>query len=404
MIQELLAAGNGGCLEEGKYNNKSSKLSIQIHSLMVLWFRSSPTSTVGELRCPRCDSSNTKFCYYYNYISRSRAISARLAAPTDKRRRVRNVPSEAAAEKQERHRERVYGEIRPRREVTKWKSYFSFADWNGRFHRRKVFLFWTAAEHYHPVPLSSLLKIGQDPNPGAVIELNSGGEAPGCGETVSIEGQVCRTDSFFAGGEEYFIGKWEIVRSSLPDSPEILAIKVIRLEGILIVLEYDLYVVMKLKTEDADSMNGRAGRRCILDCVHGENSGDVEPVCQLQRRCRVNVRHLVHGITCYAAYVFFCVCQHQCPRDRNRPVMVTRNAADWPTWMSNESTRLTSFACESDRIWASIDKKAIGGRERLPVADDESINAGGFRVRNCNDRAADDVESSITAAGPMQLS
>ncbi|GFQ06557.1 dof zinc finger protein dof5.8 [Phtheirospermum japonicum] len=72
MIQELLGGNNVGIIK----GDQKPKLSNNIPSpggINILDASpSSPSSSAAaaaaeNLRCPRCDSSNTKFCYYNNY-------------------------------------------------------------------------------------------------------------------------------------------------------------------------------------------------------------------------------------------------------------------------------------------------------------------------------------------------
>ncbi|XP_020266681.1 dof zinc finger protein DOF5.4-like, partial [Asparagus officinalis] len=56
--------------------------------------RGEPPSTPHQtpIKCPRCESTNTKFCYYNNYNLSQPAISASPAAATGPKALLRNVP------------------------------------------------------------------------------------------------------------------------------------------------------------------------------------------------------------------------------------------------------------------------------------------------------------------------
>ncbi|XP_010941851.1 uncharacterized protein [Elaeis guineensis] len=101
MIQELL----GGALEERKISipgsllidpSSSSSSSTSISSTSLSSNSSSPSTTSEpqqNLRCPRCDSSNTKFCYYNNYnLTQPRHFCKTCRRYWTKGGALRNVP------------------------------------------------------------------------------------------------------------------------------------------------------------------------------------------------------------------------------------------------------------------------------------------------------------------------
>ncbi|XP_038971670.1 dof zinc finger protein 2-like [Phoenix dactylifera] len=101
MIQELL----GGAVEERKISipgsllidpSSSSSSSTSISSASLSSNSSSPSTTSEpqqNLRCPRCDSSNTKFCYYNNYnLTQPRHFCKTCRRYWTKGGALRNVP------------------------------------------------------------------------------------------------------------------------------------------------------------------------------------------------------------------------------------------------------------------------------------------------------------------------
>ncbi|KAK4260051.1 hypothetical protein QN277_003223 [Acacia crassicarpa] len=113
MIQELLGASSSGFISTGERN----KISINAASVLAppLPSPSLPSSTAGaattttsgataaaaassnsehqNLRCPRCDSSNTKFCYYNNYnLTQPRHFCKTCRRYWTKGGALRNVP------------------------------------------------------------------------------------------------------------------------------------------------------------------------------------------------------------------------------------------------------------------------------------------------------------------------
>ncbi|XP_008792599.1 dof zinc finger protein DOF2.2-like [Phoenix dactylifera] len=98
MIQELL----GGVVEERKISIPGSLLidpsssSTSLSSTSLSSASSSPSATSEphqNLRCPRCDSSNTKFCYYNNYnLTQPRHFCKTCRRYWTKGGALRNVP------------------------------------------------------------------------------------------------------------------------------------------------------------------------------------------------------------------------------------------------------------------------------------------------------------------------
>lgn len=100
MIQELLGGG-GGSNPLGSYGGGERKISIS--NILENPSPSSSTTTTTpttsstpenpNLRCPRCDSSNTKFCYYNNYnLTQPRHFCKTCRRYWTKGGALRNVP------------------------------------------------------------------------------------------------------------------------------------------------------------------------------------------------------------------------------------------------------------------------------------------------------------------------
>ncbi|XP_058069286.1 dof zinc finger protein DOF2.4-like [Magnolia sinica] len=87
MIQELLGGGVGGSSGEER------KISINGGVIEGSSSSSSSSSDHQNLRCPRCDSSNTKFCYYNNYnLTQPRHFCKTCRRYWTKGGALRNVP------------------------------------------------------------------------------------------------------------------------------------------------------------------------------------------------------------------------------------------------------------------------------------------------------------------------
>lgn len=109
MIQELFAGnstliGGGGGGDSNNNNNNISKLSNITPSSSPLSCtttstpaaasaNASPCANAENLRCPRCDSPNTKFCYYNNYnLTQPRHFCKTCRRYWTKGGALRNVP------------------------------------------------------------------------------------------------------------------------------------------------------------------------------------------------------------------------------------------------------------------------------------------------------------------------
>ncbi|KAL5984874.1 hypothetical protein ACLOJK_041832 [Asimina triloba] len=88
MIQELLGGGVGGGGEDRKITVGGAGVVVEGSSSS-----SSSSSENQNLRCPRCDSPNTKFCYYNNYnLTQPRHFCKTCRRYWTKGGALRNVP------------------------------------------------------------------------------------------------------------------------------------------------------------------------------------------------------------------------------------------------------------------------------------------------------------------------
>nr|GMD58665.1 dof zinc finger protein DOF5.7-like [Ipomoea batatas] len=217
MIQELLAAGNGGLLGGGESNNNAPKLSITDNSSGPL-VSSSPTSRSENLRCPRCDSSNTKFCYYNNYnLTQPRHFCKTCRRYWTKGGALRNVPIGGGCRKNKNAIVSASMGKSAAAASTKWKSSFLGGLEPEIQSSSKSFLFGPPQNTNHQYPFLSLLRSGQNPNPGAVM-MNSGGEAPGLWRNGQHLGQLQNGFVLAAGGEGQAVGMQELIYQRLMKS------------------------------------------------------------------------------------------------------------------------------------------------------------------------------------------
>ncbi|XP_077233546.1 uncharacterized protein LOC143875842 [Tasmannia lanceolata] len=88
MIQELLGGGGGG-------SGGGEEMKISLNGGVIEGSSSSTSSSQDNqnLRCPRCDSANTKFCYYNNYnLTQPRHFCKTCRRYWTKGGALRNVP------------------------------------------------------------------------------------------------------------------------------------------------------------------------------------------------------------------------------------------------------------------------------------------------------------------------
>ncbi|XP_068655181.1 dof zinc finger protein DOF2.4-like [Aristolochia californica] len=95
MIQELLGGGGVG-VGSGRGGAEERKISITggvVEGSSSSSASSTSSSEQHNLRCPRCDSSNTKFCYYNNYnLTQPRHFCKTCRRYWTKGGALRNVP------------------------------------------------------------------------------------------------------------------------------------------------------------------------------------------------------------------------------------------------------------------------------------------------------------------------
>ncbi|XP_019195539.1 PREDICTED: dof zinc finger protein DOF2.4-like [Ipomoea nil] len=211
MIQELLAAGNGGLLGGGESNN-APKLSITDTSSGPL-VSSSPTSRSENLRCPRCDSSNTKFCYYNNYnLTQPRHFCKTCRRYWTKGGALRNVPIGGGCRK---NKSTIVSASIGKSSAaaatsTKWKSTF-LGGLEPEIPSSKTFLFGPPQNTNHH-PFLSLLRSSQNPNPSTV--MNSGVEAPALWRNSQHRGQL-QNGFILAAGDAQTVGMQELLYQRL---------------------------------------------------------------------------------------------------------------------------------------------------------------------------------------------
>ncbi|KAL8473621.1 hypothetical protein ACS0TY_029781 [Phlomoides rotata] len=92
MIQELFSGNNVGIIggERNKFDGSPSHNSPSVSPSPP---SAAASATPENLRCPRCDSSNTKFCYYNNYnLTQPRHFCKTCRRYWTKGGALRNVP------------------------------------------------------------------------------------------------------------------------------------------------------------------------------------------------------------------------------------------------------------------------------------------------------------------------
>lgn len=213
MIQELLA-GNGGLL--GGESTTTPKLPITdtaaaaavalaavSSSSSTTLISSSPTSRSENLRCPRCDSSNTKFCYYNNYnLTQPRHFCKTCRRYWTKGGALRNVPIGGGCRKNKNTIVSTSIGKPTAGTSTKWKSTF-LGGLEPEIPSSKAFLFAPPQNNNHH-PFLSILRSGQNPNmsPNPSTVMNSGGEVPALWRNNQHRGQL-QNGFILAAGESH---------------------------------------------------------------------------------------------------------------------------------------------------------------------------------------------------------
>ncbi|KAK9067107.1 hypothetical protein SSX86_014432 [Deinandra increscens subsp. villosa] len=93
MIQELFGGAASGFLTSPSPSPSSSTTITTTTDAATTAANSTTSDTQKQLRCPRCDSSNTKFCYYNNYnLTQPRHFCKTCRRYWTKGGALRNVP------------------------------------------------------------------------------------------------------------------------------------------------------------------------------------------------------------------------------------------------------------------------------------------------------------------------
>lgn len=88
----------------------------------------------------------------------------------------------------------------------------------------------------------------------------------------------------------------------LPNNPEIITIKMPRLNGVFIILENNFKKIMEGCWHNRGSYEWRTTRGKRLDGIYTEDSRDVEIISKFQRGVRINVGDPVNSITLVSIY------------------------------------------------------------------------------------------------------
>ncbi|CAH9102225.1 unnamed protein product [Cuscuta epithymum] len=164
MIQELLAGNNGGglvrreCPPKLPFTESAPGAAVSSSSTIS----SSPAPE--KLRCPRCDSSNTKFCYYNNYnLTQPRYFCKACRRYWTKGGALRNVPIGGGCRK---NKNSFIPTSSAGGGKAKWTSPFlgGFQPETPFSSSSKPPFLFASSQNSNQTPFLSVLRSGQNPN------------------------------------------------------------------------------------------------------------------------------------------------------------------------------------------------------------------------------------------------
>ncbi|XP_075507945.1 uncharacterized protein LOC142544793 [Primulina tabacum] len=206
MIQELLGGGNVGLIAGERSNISSPNGGFLVGPVSPSPSSTpSPSSSAGaataaaaameNLRCPRCDSSNTKFCYYNNYnLTQPRHFCKTCRRYWTKGGALRNVPIGGGCRKNKSTSiAAAVGKSSTAGKLKTFSSEMGKAAFFSGFEHADAFtqspILWATPQNSH---ILSLLRANQNPNPNP---LSNPGK-----EEVGLFGSHLVTDCSISNG------------------------------------------------------------------------------------------------------------------------------------------------------------------------------------------------------------